>query len=309
MQRKRNFVHPKLLAFVRLARLKFLLGGFTGGALGTAIAAYETRSIDVVAYVLAQLAITGAHLMTQFANEFYDRESDALTTRTPYSGGSGVLVAGELAPVVALRAALACLAVSGCGILALLATGHALAGCIGVAIVACAWAYSAPPIRLLARGLGELDTVLVVAILVPLCSYAAQRHAIDVRALASTLPGAVAMFVMMLCVELPDVAADAATGKRNLVVRLGDRGTSRLARAAVAVFFLALVLAALSATPQAFVILEALASIQIYWLARRFFAANATAPIAARTLAARGVVFFASVSIAGALGYGIALVR
>jgi 1,4-dihydroxy-2-naphthoate octaprenyltransferase len=31
------------------------------------------------------------------------------------------------------------------------------------------------------------------------------------------------MFAMMLTVEIPDVAADAATGKRNLVVRWGPR--------------------------------------------------------------------------------------
>jgi 1,4-dihydroxy-2-naphthoate octaprenyltransferase len=302
-------VHPKLFAFIRLARLKFLLGGFSGGALGTAIAAYETHAVDPLGYALAQLAITGAHLMTQFANEFYDRESDALTTRTPYSGGSGVLVAGELAPVVALRAALVCLALGACGILALLATGRVVAGVLGVAIVACAWAYSAPPLRLLARGLGEIDTVLVVAILVPLCAYAAQTHGIDARALASTLPGGLAMFLMMLCVELPDVAADAATGKRNLVIRLGERGTSRLAKIAIAAFFLALAAAGLWASPVAFVGLEALASIQIYWLARMLFAPNSTAPIAARALAARGVFFFGSVSIVGALGYGIALVR
>ncbi len=309
MQRNQSLVHPKLLAFVRLARLKFLLGGISGGALGTAIAAYELRSVDWVAYALAQVAITGAHLMTQFANEYYDRESDALTIRTPYSGGSGVLVAGELAPIVALRAALMCLAVSACGVLALIATDHPLAACVGITIIAFAWAYSAPPIRLLARGLGEIDTVLVVAVLVPLCAYAAQANALDVRAIASTLPGAVAMFVMMLCVELPDVAADAATGKRNLVIRLGERGTSRLARAAAALFFLALAAAGFATSPVAFVILEAIASIQIYGLRRMLFAANATAPTTARAFAARGVFFFGSVSIAGAVGYGIACVR
>ncbi len=309
MGRKQSLVHPKFLAFVRLARLKFLLGGFSGGALGTAIAAYELRSIDWLACALAQVAITGAHLMTQFANEYYDRESDALTTRTPYSGGSGVLVAGELSPVVALRAALACLAVSTCGILALLATGHPLATLIGIAIVAFAWAYSAPPIRLLARGLGEVDTVLVVAVLVPLCAYAAQANALDLRAIASTLPGAVAMFVMMLCVQLPDVAADTATGKRNLVVRLGAARIGEIARIALGAFFIALLLAGLFGSPAIYVVLEALVSAQIYWLARALLASIPAQTKAVRTLAERGVVFFGSVSIVGALGYGIALVR
>jgi 1,4-dihydroxy-2-naphthoate octaprenyltransferase len=307
IQRKQSLVHPKLLAFVRLARLKFLIGGFSGGALGTAIAAYEMRSIDWAAYALAQVAITGAHLMTQFANEYYDRESDALTTRTPYSGGSGVLVAGELAPIVALRAALACLVVSACGIFALLATGHVLAASLGIAIIAFAWAYSAPPIRLLARGLGELDTVFVVAILVPLCAFAAQTDALDLRAFASTLPGALAMFVMMLCVQLPDVAADAATGKRNLVVRLGTPRIMRLARFSLVAFFAVIVISRLLGSPVAFVVIELVASVQIYWLTRAFIASDSGAPATMRALAERGVIFFGSVSIVGALGYVLAL--
>jgi 1,4-dihydroxy-2-naphthoate octaprenyltransferase len=299
-------VLPKLAAFVRLARLKFLVGGISGGALGTAIAAYETHRIDVAAYALAQLAITSAHLMTQFANEYYDRASDALTTRTPYSGGSGVLVEGLLPARVALRAALTCMALCACAIVALILTGYALAGAIGIAILVLAWCYSAPPVRLLARGLGELDTVVVVAMLVPLCAYAAQVHALDARALASTLPGALAMFVMMLCVQLPDVAADAATGKRNLVVRLGEARIARLAFVACAGFLAAIALTRLLGSPWAFIALECAMSVQIVWLARAFAAAGAHVPSAARSLAARGVIFFGSVSIAGALGYAIA---
>jgi 1,4-dihydroxy-2-naphthoate octaprenyltransferase len=298
-------VHPKFAAFVRLARLKFLVGGISGGALGTAIAAYETRSIDWTAYALAQFAITAAHLMTQFANDYYDRESDALTTRTPFSGGSGVLMEGSLAPDVAIRAALACMALSTCGIVALFATGRSLAAIIGVAMIAGAWAYSAPPTRLLARGLGELDTVFVVAILVPLCAYAAQSHALDWRALASTLPGAAAMFVMMLCVQLPDRAADAATGKRNLVVRLGARRIAELATVGVCAFFVALAAARSLGSPLAFVALEVVVSVQMYWLVRGLFASPV---VAVNDLARRGVFFFGSVSIAGAVGYAIATV-
>ena len=307
MRRNQALVHPKFLAFVRLARLKFLVGGFSGGALGTAIAAYETHSIDWLGYALAQLSITAAHLMTQFANEYYDRESDALTTRTPYSGGSGVLVERLLAPAIALRAALVCMAASACGIVALFASGHALAGAVGIAIVAFAWAYSAPPVRLLARGLGEADTVFVVAILVPLCAYAAQAHALDVRAFASTLPGAIAMFVMMLCVQLPDIAADTAVGKRNLVVRLGLPHVATLAQVALVAFFVLLAATRALGSPVAFVVVEGAISVQIVWLARAIVSARSGAPAAMHTVAERGVAFFASVSIAGAVGYAIAL--
>ncbi len=109
-------------------------------------------------------------------------------------------------------------------------SGDLWLGCAGLAIGALAWAYSAPPLRLLARGLGELDTVAVVALLVPLAGYATFAHALGTHALLATIPGAFAMFAMMLAVEIPDVAVDKASGKRNLVVRWGVASAAIVAR-------------------------------------------------------------------------------
>jgi 1,4-dihydroxy-2-naphthoate octaprenyltransferase len=210
-----------IAAFIRLSRLKFLAGGFTTGALGTAIAAYEGSRIDWGAYALAQATISTYHLMTHYANDYFDRESDALTRRTRFSGGSGVLIDGSLAPRVALVAAWVCLAFGIAGTLGLQFAGLGTAAAFAAVIGPLAWFYSSPPLRLLGRGLGELDTTLVVCVLVPLCTYAAQRGAPDGLVFASTLAPAAAMFAMMIAVEVPDADADAATGKRNLVVLLG----------------------------------------------------------------------------------------
>ncbi len=224
----------RIAAFVRLSRLKFLAGGLLAGAFGTAIAAYEGSRIDWGAFALAQGTISIFHLMTHYANDYYDRESDALARRTRFSGGSGVLVDGSLEPRVALIAASVCAALGAGGVVALWFAGFETSAALAFAIGALAWFYSAPPLRLLARGLGELDTTLVVGVLVPLCAYAAQRGALDELAPASTLPAAAAMFAMMLAVETPDVEADAATGKRNLVVLLGRRPAAVLALVAFA---------------------------------------------------------------------------
>jgi 1,4-dihydroxy-2-naphthoate octaprenyltransferase len=211
----------RVRAFVRLARPAFLIGGFAGFGLGAAVARYDGYPLGVTAYFWGQLMVTAFHLMVHFANDYFDQATDALATRTPWSGGSGVLPAGALPPWVALVAARVCAAA---GLLVTLR--YALAGEVAIALIALAiaglaWAYSAPPLRLLARGLGELDAIAVVALLVPLAGYATFAHALDGHAVLAALPGACAMFAMMLSVEIPDVAADAATGKRNLVVRWG----------------------------------------------------------------------------------------
>ncbi len=220
----------RFVAFVRLARPPFLIGGFAGFALGAAVARFDGHPLDFRAYLWGQALVTSFQLMVHFANDYFDQEADALATRTVWSGGSGVLPDGDLPPRVALLAALVC-AASGLGLtLRAALTGDALVAALGLAIAALAWAYSAPPARLLARGLGELDTIVVVAVLVPLVGYATFAHALGAHAFLAMLPGACAMFAMMLCVEIPDARADAATRKRNLVVRWGVANAGLAAR-------------------------------------------------------------------------------
>ncbi len=224
----------RVLAFARLARPKFLAGGFTGFALGAVVARFDGFAIDWSTYLLGQVMVTAYHLMVHFGNDYFDQDTDAITVRTAWSGGSGVIPNGELPASVALNASLACGAVGIAATIAEAARGNLLVAALGIAICFLGWSYSAPPMRLLARGLGELDTIAVVAILVPLTGYAAFAGALGPHAFAATLPGACAMFAMMLTVEIPDVAADAATGKRNLVVRWGAPRAKIVARSLAA---------------------------------------------------------------------------
>lgn len=292
-------------AFLRLSRLKFLAGGIIGAAFGTAIARYERGSLDAGAWAVAQLAITAIQLMTHYANEFFDRAGDALGGRTAFSGGSGVLVEGLLPPGAALGAAGACGALGATAAAALAVMGHPLAAALATACLVLAWAYSAPPVRLLARALGEADTAIVVGVLVPLCAYAAQTGSVDARAVASTLPAAAAMFAMMLSVEVPDVAADAACGKRNLVVRMGTRAAGGLGLATIAAAVCGVGLAISFGAPARFGALEVVAAAPGAALAGGFGDLLRGRPLDAAALAARGVLAFITVAAAGAAGYAL----
>lgn len=296
-----------LRAFLRLSRVKFLAGGLVGGAFGTAIATYEGGRFDVCSYALAQATITSFHLMTHYANDYFDRRSDAIAVRTPYSGGSGTLVDGTLTPVVALRAALGGAGLGLLGSLALATVAQRPAAALAaLAIGVGAWIYSAPPLRLCARGLGELDTALVVAALVPLCAFLAQGSPPDARLLGSVLPGVMAMFAMMLAVEYPDTTADAFGGKRNLVVRLGTQRARSLGVGCVlatfAAFGAALFLRApLTYAPAALVALPVGLAL---WHA--FKAWRDSEPRRGAQLAGRGVAFFFLVMFCGLIAYAAA---
>jgi 1,4-dihydroxy-2-naphthoate octaprenyltransferase len=226
-----------LLAFLRLSRPLFLYGGVAGVALGAAVARHLGHPIDLAGYLWAQGLVSAFHLMVHYANDYFDRASDAHGDRgdraepsyaaavrgrhTPWAGGSGVLVSGELPPRVALIAALVCAALGLAATAHFALAGNRTVGGLGSAILVFAWCYSAPPLRLAARGLGELDTALVVAVLVPCTGFAAFAGRIEPAMLTATFPCALAMLAMMLAVEMPDAGADYLAGKRNLVVRWG----------------------------------------------------------------------------------------
>jgi 1,4-dihydroxy-2-naphthoate octaprenyltransferase len=230
-------------AFVRLGRPVFLGGGFVLYGLGAAIAAYArvsaggagpgrgaSASIDWTRFAWGQAAITATQLMTHYCNDYFDFDADrANTTPTRWSGGSRVLPAGELPRGVALAAALL----------------------LAVAILL-SWEYSAPPLRLHSTGWGELDVALVVSLLTPMIGFSLQTAGAGaggpappfvlpvVLPLLAVLPLCCLQFAMLLAIEFPDAAGDAATGKRTLVVRLGAPRAAALYQGALAAAYLLL---------------------------------------------------------------------
>ncbi len=219
-----------LVAFLRLGRPLFLGGGFLLYALGAVIAASAGHALDWHRYALGQAAVTAFQWMTNYANEYFDYDADvANTTPTAWSGGSRVLANGELPRRVALIAALVLFAI-GAGISILVVREEHSALAILIAIAVLAWAYSAPPLRLCARGLGEIDTAIVVTGLVPFLGFALQAPdlaGVDTLLLAIT-PLMLLQIAMLIAIELPDAAGDEATGKRTIVVRIGRDRAAQL---------------------------------------------------------------------------------
>jgi 1,4-dihydroxy-2-naphthoate octaprenyltransferase len=259
-------------AFVKLGRPKFLVGGFVFHGLGAALAVAAGARFNVSLFAWGQLIVTAAQLMTHYANDFFDLEADrANRTPTRWSGGSRVLPDGALPPGVALGAALVLgLVALGAGLsLAMRAPDRLLLLPLAVGMTALAWAYSAPPLRLAARGLGELTTAAVVTLCVPLLGYYLQAGEVHPRIFAACLLPCVLQFAMLLAIELPDAAGDAATGKRTLVVRLGARAGARLYAAMTLAAFGALPLLAMGALPPRVAIMPLVLAPVAIWQAAR----------------------------------------
>lgn len=234
----------RLVAFVRLGRPQFLVGGFLLYGLGAAVAVVAGATLDGRTYLLGQAAITAIQLMTHYANDYFDLAADrANQTPTRWSGGSRVLTAGTLlAPRVALHAArtLAVVALTIVGTIFVRGgPGGTVAALALLGALVLAWAYSAPPARLHSRGLGELTTAIVVTGLTPLVGFVLQTGGLaGVGRLAlAQCPLVGLQFVMLLAIEFPDAAGDAVVGKRTLVVRLGGSAVAALYRALLVLIY------------------------------------------------------------------------
>jgi 1,4-dihydroxy-2-naphthoate polyprenyltransferase len=232
------------VAFIRLGRPHFLAGGFLLYALGAAVAVAGGAKFDLAIYLFGQAAITAVQLMTHYANDYFDLAADqANATPTRWSGGSRVLAEGALPPWVALATSvvLAATALTLAGILAARGgpadTGGTAAASTILAAGILAWFYSAPPVALHSRGLGEVTTAIVVTGLTPLCGFLGTAGGwtpgapmLPVLGL-TLLPLAALQFAMLLTIEFPDAAGDAAVGKRTLVVRWGAPWAAAVCRA------------------------------------------------------------------------------
>jgi 1,4-dihydroxy-2-naphthoate octaprenyltransferase len=240
----------RLIAFVKLGRPQFLVGGFVLYGLGGALAVAGGAAFDPRAFAWGQLVVTATQLMTHYANDYFDLEADrANRTPTRWSGGSRILPDGALGPPVALRASRLLLVVAAGAALVTARRGGLGPLLLAVMMIGLAWGYSAPPLRLCARGLGELTTALVVTLLVPLFGYDLQAGALAAPIFfAAALPCAL-QFAMLLAIEFPDAASDAAVGKRTLVVRLGALPAARLYAATTLAAFGALPLLARAGLP------------------------------------------------------------
>lgn len=230
---RRFILHPSslILQVIRLGRPLFLGGGFLLHGLGVAMALYSGAALDWPALAWGQIAITSIQLMTHYSNDYFDVAADrANLTPTQWSGGSRVLVESQLPPAVALWLALSLtvLALVAITVLGLVVRPGFSTFALLLLALLMAWAYSTPPIHLHSRGVGELSVALLVSGLTPLVGFYLQSGRLTLLPFLAVIPLACFQFAMLLAIEFPDAAGDAAVGKRTLVVRRGPAWAARL---------------------------------------------------------------------------------
>lgn len=231
----------------RVADPKITLASVASMLVGAAAAAWQ----GPVAWGWLALTVLGIFFVEAAKNasgEIFDWDSGAdegvrEDERSPFSGGKRVIVDGLLTRTeTAIVAAVFYAAAIAIGLAIVLSREPAVLwlGMIGIAL---AYFYHGPPFRLAYRGLGELAVALAYGPVIAAGTYLVQRGAIDAPVLLASVPIALAIGAFLWINEFPDARADAAAGKRTLVVRLGRPDASVvfgeiLAAAYLAVFML-----------------------------------------------------------------------
>ena len=131
---------------------------------------------------------------------------------------------------------------------------------IGVAGVALAYFYHAPPLRLSYRGLGELAVAVTYGPLICAGAFLVQRGTLSGEVLWLSLPLALLIAGFLWINEFPDYLADKGAGKRTLVVQLGRWRASQGFAVIVAAASLLMVLIPFTTAPRG-ALLGAIASL------------------------------------------------
>jgi 1,4-dihydroxy-2-naphthoate polyprenyltransferase len=296
---------------LRATRLPFLTATIIPILLGIAIAAYD-GDFNLWFAVLTLIGGAAVHLGLNVANDVFDTLSgadDANVNPTQFSGGSRVIQYGLVSlKQMATMAGVFYLIGAAVGIYLVIVRSSWELFFIGVAGIIVSLAYTAPPLKLVYRGFGEVAVALGFGPLMVLGAYVVQTRELSWEALVASIPVAILIALVLYINEIPDRKGDALAGKRTLPVRLPADVVTNIYLVAAIVAFLVILVGGV-AGPLPWTVLIALLAfplaIRVYNGVRMYYNSpyELMAPMATNIQlhAAAGLLLFAGYLLATAL--------
>jgi len=215
------------LIWLRGMRAPFFSASVIPVLVGGAAGYYASELFHWGYFLVTLLGMVALHAAANMINDYFDYKSGCdpnNPARTIFNGGSNVIADGLMTEramrigfVVAYAIGIAC------GLFLTFAIGPQgwvvlLLGVVGVAI---SYAYTAPRLLLAGRGVGEFGIALCFGLLSVQGAAFVQAGFFTWTAFFSSLPVMGLITAIIWINQYPDVPADHAVGKDNLVVRLG----------------------------------------------------------------------------------------
>lgn len=220
--RVEKFTNPFAMYFAA-TRPPFILASVIPIFLGLGYCVYEGQAINWLNAVLTLLAGVLLHAAINVLNDYYDalNGTDDLNQERvfPFTGGSRFIQNEVLTRRQTLLYGIGLvLAVIVMGIYLISQTGIALLW-LGLFGALLGWGYSAPPLNLNSRGLGELS-VLAGFGLLPLGAYLVQTGELSLLLVLVSLPVGLLTANLLYINQFPDRKADIQAQKLHWVARL-----------------------------------------------------------------------------------------
>lgn len=216
----------RLNLWLRAMRAQFFLATAMPVVLGTAIAWAREGAFSLHYFILTLLGVALINMGANLANDYFDHRSDWRGSDdinkepNPFGGGSHVIQEKLLTPrEMFIGAIIAFIIAALIGIYLVMSRGFFILvlGIIGISL---AYFYTAPPIRLGYRGLGEIAVGIACGLPV-LGAYYVQVQKVTLEAFILFIPMAILIANLLWLNQFPDYPADKAASKNTLVVKLG----------------------------------------------------------------------------------------
>jgi 1,4-dihydroxy-2-naphthoate polyprenyltransferase len=216
--------------FWRLADPKVSLASFAGLFMAACLAAADS-GLQMPWLIVTVLGIFCVEVAKNASGEVVDYDSGTdlaivQADRSPFSGGKRVLVDGLMSRRQTWQ--LAGLFFSTAIIIGLCIAYFREPRILGLGVIGMglAWFYHGGSVRLSYRGLGETAVFLAYGPLVVCGTYLVQTGYLSTLAIHLSLILGLLVGAFLWINQFPDYLADKASGKRNLVVRLGRQRAS-----------------------------------------------------------------------------------
>jgi 1,4-dihydroxy-2-naphthoate octaprenyltransferase len=243
----------KLVVWLKQTRANFLFLAIFLNAIGIALAykylptGTHLPVIDIVLIILGTMA---AHISVNLFNEYSDYRTgiDLNTNRSPFNGGSGMLVQGLTRPAAVLGAAIGTLVFAAAiGVYYTIASHWSLALIIVIGAISIV-AYTDVLAKYL---LGEIFAGISLGSLVVIGTYVALTgsysvsigHIVPPEVWLISIPPGILTALLLFLNEFPDLEADKQGGRNHLLIRFGrNTGAYIYATGAITTYLIIMVL-------------------------------------------------------------------
>lgn len=213
------------LALLRIIRVHIVVGGVLAFTLGALLAILNGGTVNLVLLTLGYVVIFLGDLSTHFSNDYFDVEADKqVKTKKLFSNQKILVQNPNLSPLVKKIALTLLLMSNVLAAIMVLFFGTSVEFFVIIfAANLLGWIYSAPPIRLSSKSLGELAITFATGFIIPSIGYLSVKNQLDSLFVYFSIPFMLYGFFLSLNLEAPDIQNDQKGQKTTFAVCIGPK--------------------------------------------------------------------------------------